>query len=254
MNIFYAIIFFILGSSLASFYGVVGARLPLHESIVNPSSHCTKCHHKLAWYELIPVFSFLFLRGKCKHCHTKLSIADPLLELFTGLCFVFFYLKYDISYSFFMSLILISLLDLIFISDFKYMIILDSPLVISGILIFILRWIYFGITEAFLYVGYGIIMFLFMLLVGLLGSLIFKREALGGGDIKLMFLFGLVIGFPLSLCNIFLATFIAFPVAVYVLLKRKDSLIPFGPFLAMSAILIHISKVNIMDIIDRLIK
>ena len=231
MNIFYAIIFFILGSSLASFYGVVASRLPLHESIVNPSSHCTKCHHKLAWYELIPVFSFLFLRGKCKHCHTKLSIADPLLELFTGLCFVFFYLKYDISYSFFMSLILISLLDLIFISDFKYMIILDSPLVISGILIFILRWIYFGITEAFLYVGYGIIMFLFMLLVGLLGSLIFKREALGGGDIKLAFIVGMAVGIPYGFIVLILSTFLALPYATFSLLTNTSKEVPFGPFI-----------------------
>ena len=231
MNIFYAIIFFILGSSLASFYGVVGARLPLHESIISPSSHCTKCHHKLAWYELIPVFSFLFLRGKCKHCHTKLSIADPLLELFTGLCFVFFYLKYGISYSFFMSLILISLLDLIFISDFKYMIILDSPLVISGILIFILRWIYFGITEAFLYVGYGIIMFLFMLLVGLLGSLIFKREALGGGDIKLAFIVGMAVGIPYGFIVLILSTFLALPYATFSLLTNTSKEVPFGPFI-----------------------
>ena len=82
----------------------------------------------------------------------------------------------------------------------------------------------------------------------------FKKESMGGGDIKLMFLFGIVIGFPLSICDIFLATFIAFPVAIYLLFSRKDSLIPFGPFLAMAAILIHISKVDISSIINFIVK
>ena len=77
---------------------------------------------------------------------------------------------------------------------------------------------------------------------------------MGGGDIKLMFFCGLVIGFYLSICNIFLATFIAFPVALYMLFRRKDNLIPFGPFLAMAAILIHISKIDINTVIDLLIK
>ena len=73
---------------------------------------------------------------------------------------------------------------------------------------------------------------------------------MGGGDIKLMFLFGIVIGYPLCICDIFLATFSAFPVAVYTLFSRKDNLIPFGPFLAMAAILIHISKVDISEILN----
>ena len=77
---------------------------------------------------------------------------------------------------------------------------------------------------------------------------------MGGGDIKLMFLFGIVLGYPLAICDIFLATFIAFPVAIFILFSRRDNLIPFGPFLAMGAILIHISKVNIDGIINFLIK
>ena len=134
------------------------------------------------------------------------------------------------------------------------MIILDEVIAVSSIIIIILDWIFFGLDYTAGKIIGGILAFVSMYVIKLIGDRLFKKESMGGGDIKLMFLFGLVIGFPLSLCNIFLATFIAFPVAVYVLLKRKDSLIPFGPFLAMSAILIHISKVNIMDIIDRLIK
>ena len=100
----------------------------------------------------------------------------------------------------------------------------------------------------------AILAFITMYVIKLIGDHLFKRESMGGGDIKLMFLFGLVIGYPLSICNIFLATFIAFPIAIYLLLSRKDNLIPFGPFLAMAAILIHISKIDINSVIDFILK
>ena len=100
----------------------------------------------------------------------------------------------------------------------------------------------------------GLGAFAFMFLLKIFGDFLFKKESMGGGDIKLMFFFGLVIGYPLCICNIFLATFIAFPIAIYMLLSRKDNLIPFGPFLAMGAILIHISKVDISSIMNFFIK
>ena len=131
----------------------------------------------------------------------------------------------------FMSLILISLLDLIFISDFKYMIILDSPLIISGKIIFILIWIYFGIKESFIYIGYGVVMFLFMLLIGLLGSLIFKREALGGGDIKLSFIIGMAVGITYGFIVFILWCFLGFAYATFSLLSNTSKEVPFGPFL-----------------------
>ena len=231
MSIYYGILWFVLGSCLASFYGVVSTRLPIHESIVKPRSHCMKCGHELSWYELIPIFSFLFLRGKCKKCHTRLNVAEPLLELFTGCCFAFFYWYYGTSYSFFVSLILISLAVLIFVSDFQYMIILDSPLVIAGILLFILQWFYFGIAEAFLHLGYGLVMFLFMLVIGFLGSLLFKREALGGGDIKLSFIIGQAVGIPYGFLVLILSTFLALPSATFSLLSHTQKEVPFGPFI-----------------------
>jgi len=78
----------------------------------------------------------------------------------------------------------------------------------------------------------------------------FKQESLGGGDIKLMFLIGLVIGYPMSVCNIFLATFIAFPIALFLLITKKDNIIPFGPFLSMAAIILFISGITFSDIIN----
>ena len=82
MDIYYCIVLFIFGITLGSFYNVVGYRIPKGESIIYPSSHCTNCNHKLKWYELIPVFSFLFLRGKCSKCHQKISWFYTIFEFF----------------------------------------------------------------------------------------------------------------------------------------------------------------------------
>lgn len=83
----YLILFFITGLLFGSFYNVVGLRLPKKESIIYPSSHCPKCNHKLSWYELIPVLSYIFLKGKCKNCKEKISIMYPVVELISGILF-----------------------------------------------------------------------------------------------------------------------------------------------------------------------
>lgn len=230
MNIYFGVLFFLLGSILASFYGVVATRLPEGKSILG-RSHCNHCHHTLSWYELVPIFSFLFLRGKCHHCHKKLPIYEPIIEFLMGVFFCLSYFYYGFSYELWMSLILISLFVLIYISDFRYMIILDSPLIISSILIFILKWIYFGIQDALLGLLSGVILFLIFLGIGYIGSKIFKREALGGGDIKLAFVMGESVGIMYAIIALVLSTFLALPYATLALLSNEDREVPFGPFL-----------------------
>ena len=134
------------------------------------------------------------------------------------------------------------------------MIILDEIIAISSIIIILLQLIFFGLDYTAYQILAGILAFGSMFMIKLIGDRLFKKESMGGGDIKLMFFFGIVLGFALSICDIFLATFIAFPVAIFILFSRKDNLIPFGPFLAMGAILIHISKVEFSSIINFLIK
>ena len=237
--VFNSIILFVLGTVFGSFYYVVGTRLPNHESLIKPGSHCTYCNHVLKWYELIPIFSFLFLRGRCHHCKQKLSKEYLLYELLTGILFLISYLKFHFSYAFFVSLILASLLVLIFITDFKYMIILDSPLVISAILLFGLRFYYFGLANAFLNVLYGFLSFLVLLFIGYLGSFLFKRDALGGGDVKFSFILGMALGFKYAIMALIFSTFLALPYAVGTLLLKKDNEVPFGPFLVSSAFIIY---------------
>lgn len=245
---------FIFGAVMGSFLDVLAVRLSNNESILWPSSHCHNCQHKLRWYELIPVISYIIQKGKTRCCKTKLPISYLIIEVVTGVLYMVAYHSFGFSYELIISLIFISSLIVIIVSDIEYMIILDEIIAISCILIIILELIFFGLEYTVYKIIAGILSFITMYVVKLIGDKLFKKESMGGGDIKLMFLFGIVIGYSLSICDIFLATFIAFPVAIYILIGRKDTIIPFGPFLAMAAILIHISKVDINSIINFFIK
>ena len=230
---------FIIGLVFGSFYNVVGLRLPNNESLIRPGSHCPKCNHKLKWYENIPLLSFIFLKGKCKECKCKISIMYPLMEFLTGILFLISYNLFGISANFFMGIVLSSLVVIIFVSDSKYMIILDSPLIISSILILIIKFCYYGIDSVWKSLLSGLFVFVVMYLLMLLGNFLFKRESLGGGDIKLSFVSGLVLGPVMGLFYICLGAFLALPYALYVMLKNKENMLPFGPFLAISMLLIY---------------
>lgn len=254
MEIYVYTIIFIFGSIMGSFLNVLAVRLSNNESIIYPSSHCHYCEHKLRWYELIPIVSYIIQKGKTKCCYNKIPISYLIVEIITGILYCTSYHSFNLSYNYIISLIFISSLIVIIISDIEYMIILDEIIAISSIAIILLELTFFGLDYTCKMILAGIFSFLTMYIIKLLGDKLFKRESMGGGDIKLMFLFGLVLGYALSICDIFLATFIAFPVAIYLLVSRKDNLIPFGPFLAMGAILIHISKIDINTIINIFVK
>ncbi len=231
---------FILGCILGSFFYVVGTRLPQEESLIRPASHCTFCGHKLAFFELVPIFSFLFLRGKCRYCHQKLSKEYLLYEFVTGLLFLIGFLKFHYSYEFFVFLIISSLLVLIFITDFKYMIILDSPLVVSIVFLFILKTIYYSFQNALMSLGSGFLSFLVMLFIGKIGEILFKKEALGGGDVKFSFVIGMILGFSYSMIALVFSTFLALPYALGCLFLKKDKEVPFGPFLVGSVFIVFL--------------
>lgn len=254
LEIYIYIIIFIFGSVIGSFLNVLAVRLSNNESILWPSSHCHNCEHRLKWYELIPVISYIIQKGKSRCCNLRIPISYLIIEIVTGVLYMVSYHSFGFSYDFIISIIFISSLIVIIISDIEYMIILDEIIAGSSILIILLELLFFGLGYTVDKIVAGILAFLTMYVIKLIGDKLFKKESMGGGDIKLLFLFGIVIGYYLSLCDIFLATFIAFPVAIYILFSRKDNLIPFGPFLAMGAILIHISKIDISSIIKFLIK
>ena len=141
-------------------YNVVGLRLPNKNSIIKPGSHCLKCNHKLAWWENIPVISYIFLKGRCKSCKEKISFMYPGMELLTALLFTISYKLFGFSYEFYISLVLASLVVLIFITDSKYMIILDEVLIAGGVLITVIEIIYQGIDKTLISLGYGLVIFI----------------------------------------------------------------------------------------------
>ena len=253
MEKLYLIIFFIFGSIMGSFYHVIATRLSNGLSIVKPASHCEKCRKTLKWYELIPIISYIIQGGKCRNCKTKLPISYFLMEICTGILFAVCYHVFDTPLEIAQAIIFVSSLIIIIISDIEYMIILDEVLIFAIIGIIILDIIDIGLYQTSIHILNGTGSFATMLLIKKLGDLMFKQESLGGGDIKLMFLIGLVIDYEMSICNIFFATFIAFPIALFLLISKKDNIIPFGPFLSMSAILLYIWGLNFTDVINFII-
>lgn len=176
-----------------------------------------------------------------------------ILNLFIGvvnaLIFLISYYTFGISYEFFATLIIAGLVFIIFISDFKYMIILDSPLVVSAILILILRAYFNGFKDMGMSLLSGIILFLVMLLIGFLGSKLFKKEALGGGDIKLAGIIGIVLGLRLGLVAIILSSLLALPYAAAAMMLNKDSEVPFGPFLIASMAIVFVFSDKFLNLI-----
>lgn len=253
MTLYYTIVSFIFGTVLGSFYNVVGYRLPREQSLITPSSHCPKCNHKLGASELVPIFSYLFQGRKCKNCKEPISAFYMTFELLTGILFAFAYLIFGLSIEFVIALIFISMSIIIIISDYQTMIIPDEVLIVGGILITICQFMQ-GTDVIVNSLANGVIAFAIMLLIKLFGDFIFKKESMGGGDIKLMFIFGMLLGWKMSIMSIFLASFIALPISLILMLKKKEHIIPFGPFLSISGLIILLTQTDFDVIINLLIK
>lgn len=235
---------------MGSFFHVVATRLSNEESIISPGSHCHICNHKLRWYELIPIISYIIQGGKCRKCKETLPLSYLVIEIVTGVLYAVCFHEYGISSDLVISIIFVSILIIVIVSDIEYMIILDEVLVFGSVITIIFYLILYGLDVTVYHIFDAALAFVAMYALKLLGDFMFKKESLGGGDIKLMFFFGLVIGLPLSIVTIFVATFIAFPIALFILFSRRDNMIPFGPFLSMAAILILISGIKFDDIIN----
>ena len=212
MEVYFTILLFIFGTILGSFYNVVGYRLPRGESIAFPPSHCTKCNHRLSALELIPIFSFLFQKGKCKNCKAKISWFYTIFEFITGIMFAISYLVFGLSMDLVIAITFISMLLIVIISDYQTMIIPDELLIFTGILLIIEIFIKSGLNIMLSSLLNGVIMFAIMFIIKLIGDFMFKKESMGGGDIKLMFIYGLVLGWPTSCVSICLASFIGLPI------------------------------------------
>lgn len=222
-------ILFILGILIGEFAVIIGLKGPLKEK--EYLNVCNHCNNKFKWYELIPIFSFFLNKGECKYCNKELSLWYPFLELLCGLLFAFSFMIFGLSYEMMVMIILTILAIIIFVSDFKYFIILDIPLFIMSLLVLGLKYYFFGFQTFLISLCSGILILVFMLCVRYIGNKLFKQESLGGGDIKLSMFFGFTLGIKLSIVSLVVGSFLAFPYAIYCSLSDKQKEIPFGPFL-----------------------
>lgn len=232
MEMLLHIYLFVLGAILGSFYNVVGLRVPAGKSIITPRSHCPACERTLTWQELIPIFSYLFQKGKCKFCRTEISPIYPIVEGITASLFTISPILVGWSKELPVALALISLLIIITITDLTTMLIPDKILLVFFILFIILRTIspltpwWDSLLGAFV----GFIILLLLAVV--------SKGGMGGGDIKLFGVIGIVLGFYHVILTLFLSSFIGAIIGVTRLIRKeatRKTAIPFGPFIAIGA-------------------
>ena len=231
---------FIIGTIFGSFFLVIGTRLPLKENVITGRSRCDNCKKELCWYELIPIVSYVIQMGKCRRCKKVISINHLIIEIITGVLFVFGYNYFSELSDLLIYLVSISVTLIIFVSDFKYMIILDSTWIIGSLLVIIIKLIFTSLNSTLLSLASGIGLFLVMYSIKLIGDKMFKKESLGGGDIKLCLFIGLIIGFRLGLISLVFASFLALPYAFANVYLNKKNELPYGPFLIAAAVIIYI--------------
>ena len=250
MNILYLIILFILGTLMGSFYTVIGKRLPKNEDFIKTRSYCDNCSHQLSFLDMVPIISYIFLRGKCRYCGKKIDKLSTWMELFTGLLFSLSYFTFGISYELLIALGIVSLLIILSVSDITYYIIPDEVLIFFSGYFLIIITISKGIISALLSISSGLALFIFMFLIMKIGNYLFKKESLGGGDIKLMFVVGIVMNPFLGLVVIFIASVIALPISLIILFRNKINLVPFGPFLLLGFMFLYFTRIDMTMIID----
>lgn len=223
----------VLGLLLGSFLNVCTLRWPNDESVVSPPSHCPKCDYGLQWYDNVPVLSYLLLRGKCRSCRTSISFQYPVVELATGLIWAGCFMQSGLSVDSARGALFLTLLLGIAITDARFYIIPDQFSLGGGVLGLALAPFAGGLTtlEAFLgaAVGFGMLFG-----VAKLGTWLFKKEAMGGGDLKMMGMVGAFLGVPGVLLTLFLGALLG-SVVFGPISWKTGKLVPFGIFLAVGA-------------------
>ena len=239
LQIYFSMVSFIFGAVVGSFLNVCIFRMPKAESVVSPPSHCPRCDYRIRWYDNIPLFSYLLLRGKCRGCSTHISLQYPLVELINGLLTLVLFLKFGPTVSFLAMFLFCSALVVITFIDLEHQIIPDE-ISLSGIIIGFL-FSFFLPGQTWINSLLGILLGGgFLLLVAYGYQWLTGKEGMGGGDIKLLAMMGAFLGWKSVLFIVFASSLIGSVVGVTMMLvQKKDSklAIPFGPYLAFGAVL-----------------
>lgn len=239
------LIIFLLGLLMGSFFNVCIYRIPKGQSIAYPPSHCFNCNKNIKWYDLVPVFSYLFLKGKCRYCKEKVSIQYPIIELFTGLIYLMIYIKYGITLNALKYIILSSFFIIIGVIDFNTTDIYDITILIPGVIgIMFLAYEYhlgFSIKGHIL----GVITVLIFI-----GILVFILKGMASGDLEMYLIVAIYMGFSKTILVLFLSIIIGAIIGIILILckvkKRKDY-IPFGPYITIATIITILYGHNIIN-------
>ncbi len=252
MNYLTLTLLFLYGLIFGSFYNVVIYRMPLDISIVKGRSYCPKCQKTLTVFDLIPLFSFIFLGGKCRYCGEKISKRYPLVELFTGILFALSYIVFGLNVQMFLIIAFWSYLLIVSMIDIDHMFILDNINIFFSV-IFVAFNVYILKTDVVYNLLAGLIAFLVYFAIHKISFAYYKREAFGLGDV---FFIG-IISFCLGLNVLYLTIFFPFIVAVFffiikILIGEKHSMsmeIPLAPFIAVSSFILSIYGEQMMHFI-----
>ncbi|RLD02646.1 MAG: prepilin peptidase [Chloroflexota bacterium] len=257
--LFDCVLIFSFGTAVGSFINAFEYRLRHKEPIAFSRSRCPNCHHLLAWFDLIPLLSFVLLRGRCRYCGERISLQYPLVELVTGFLFIAFYvggrlgnLEWAVGTHYLLLFFILACLEIIFLYDLKYSLIPDEVVLPASLITLIYQFFaaLFGVAGCpisqlpsslfncmFNYLGSGIgaaVFFLFL-------AAITRGKGMGGGDVKLAVLMGLVLGFPGIVYALYIAFISGAVVSLFLIFLRKKKFgqtVPFGPFLVAGTLLI----------------
>lgn len=233
------IVVFLFGALVGSFLNVCIYRLPREESVVWPASHCPQCRRPIAPYDNVPILSYLVLGGRCRFCRTTIPLRYPLVELANALGWVAVVGYFGVNAAAAAYCLFFSAMIVVTGTDLSHTIIPDS-VTLPGILV--------GVVLAGTILPVGVMNSVFGILVGggllwglaVLSPYLFGKEGMGGGDIKLLGMVGAFLGWRPALLTIMIGALIGSVVGVSLIgfkVLRRDEYIPFGPFLALGAIL-----------------
>ena len=236
--------FALLGLAVGSFLNLCIDRLPGGKSIVRPGSHCDSCNQSLKAVDLVPVFSYIWLKGSCRYCGARIPLRSPIVEFATAAIFAFLAWHYGLSLELAFAVIYAGIFIVIFAIDLEQELILNIVVFPAMILAFAFSFFWGGFEELWPKIGPGFVLSALLggavgFVLMLLPYLLTRGRGMGYGDVKLAALIGLMSGFPLVLVALLVGIIAGGLVAVFLLLSRmvksRKAAIPYGPFLAVGA-------------------
>lgn len=250
------ILVFIFGSIVGSFLNVCIHRMPKSESVVWPRSHCPKCQKRIPGYDNIPFISFILLGGRCRFCREKISLRYPLVELLSAFLTLALFMRFGLSYNFFLFMVMSWGLIIASFVDISYRIIPDEVsvggMIIGLIMVSVSGFVFNPFRYNFgpmlrslsgIIIGGGIIY-----LTGVIFDLVYfkwlkrpaingETESMGGGDVKLLAMIGAFMGWEKALLTFFIAPFLGIVISIITMIRKNDHTIPYGPFLSLAALI-----------------